>query len=76
MNKLRLGPIVEERPVKLTLELPGALLRDLADYARVHAEETGLADPLPPERLIAPMLMKFMAGDRGFTRRRKGASAN
>ena len=31
MSKLRLGPVVEEKPVKLTVELPGVLMRDLAD---------------------------------------------
>lgn len=34
MSKLRLGPIVEDKPVKLTVELPGTLLRHLGDYAK------------------------------------------
>ncbi|PTD25491.1 DUF2274 domain-containing protein [Sphingomonas fennica] len=71
MSKLRLGPIVEEKPVKLTVELPGALFRMLGEYAREHARATDLAEPLPPERLVAPMLERFMVTDRAFARRRK-----
>lgn len=70
MSKLRLGPIIEDKPVKLTLELPGALHRKLGEYAVAHAKETGLPDPLSAERLIAPMIERFMETDRGFARRR------
>lgn len=71
MSKLRLGPITEEKPVKLTLELSGALMRDVSDYALVHAKLTGLASPLPPERLIPPMIERFIAGDREFSKLRR-----
>ena len=33
MAKLKLGAIVDDRPVKLTVELPGRLHRDLLAYA-------------------------------------------
>lgn len=72
MSRLRLGPIIEEKPVKLTVELPGALFRQLGDYARAHAAENGLSDPVPVERLIAPMVERFIVSDRGFVRRRRG----
>ncbi|MGV7123102.1 DUF2274 domain-containing protein [Sphingopyxis sp. 550A] len=71
MTKLRLGPIEEDKPGKLTIELPGTLLRDLADYAAVHAKATGLSSPLPVERLISPMLARFMAADREFAKLRR-----
>lgn len=71
MTKLRLGPIVEEKPVKLGVELPGSLMRDLADYARIHASANNLNDPLPPEKLIAPMVERFMATDREFAKLRR-----
>lgn len=71
MTKLRLGPIAEEKPVKLTLELPGALIRELQDYGRVHAKLTGLASALPPERLIPPMIERFIASDREFGKQRR-----
>lgn len=71
MSRLRLGPIVGEKPVKLTIELPGALARDLRDYAAVHAKLTGLETALPPERLIPPMIERFIASDREFGRQRR-----
>lgn len=66
MSKLKLGPIADDKPVKLTIELPGALHRDLIAYAEVHATATGLAMPLPPERIAVPMIERFIATDRGF----------
>src|SRR3546814_1497729 len=40
MSKLKLGPIDDDKPVKLTLELPASVHRDLIAYARVHAAQT------------------------------------
>lgn len=71
MSKLRLGPIADDKPVKLTIELPGALHRELIDYALVHAKATGLAEPLPPEKIAVPMIERFMATDRGFATARR-----
>ena len=70
MTKLKLGPIVEHKPVKVTVELPGPLHRDLVAYAEVLARESGqpVADPV---RLIVPMLHRFMATDRGFAKARR-----
>lgn len=70
MSKLRLGPIVDELPVKVTVEVPGDLMRALADYAVLHARDTGLADPLSTGRLIVAMLDRFMSNDRGFIKAR------
>ena len=69
MTKLKLGPLADDRPVKLTVELPASIHRDLAAYAAALAIETG-GDAIPPEKLVSPMLAKFMASDRGFSRRR------
>ncbi|PSJ57476.1 DUF2274 domain-containing protein [Kumtagia ephedrae] len=70
MAKLKLGPIVDERPVKVTLELPAALHRDLVAYAEVLASETG--QPVTdPARLVVPMLERFIATDRGFAKSRR-----
>lgn len=73
MTKLKLGPIVDDRPVKVSVELPGPLHRDLLAYAEVLARETSqpVADPV---KLIVPMLERFIATDRGFTRSRKPRS--
>lgn len=72
MTKLKLGPLADDRPVKLTVELPAAVHRDLAAYATALAAETG-GEAVAPEKLVAPMLARFMASDRGFVRGRWGA---
>ena len=69
MSRLRLGPLVEDKPVKLMVELPGAVHRDLVAYASAHAAETGTATS--PERLIPAMVAQFMAGDRAFAKVRR-----
>ncbi len=74
MTNLRLGPIDDDKPVKVTIELPGAVHRDLVAYAGAHARETGLAQPLTVERLVPPMLARFMASDRGFARKSRDSS--
>jgi hypothetical protein len=70
MNKLKLGPLEDETPVKLSLDLPAALHRDLVAYAQALAAETG-GKAVEPARLVAPMLARFMATDRAFVRGRK-----
>jgi hypothetical protein len=70
MAKLKLGPIQDDKPVKLTIELPAALHRDLVAYAEVLARET--AQPtIEPAKLVAPMLARFIAPDRAFARARR-----
>jgi len=71
MARLRLGPIEDDKPVKISIELPASVHRDLLAYAQAHATETGLIKPMPVERLIPPMIERFMAADRGFIRRPK-----
>ncbi len=69
MTKLKLGAIPDDKPVKLTLEVPAALHRNLVSYAELLSIETGqpIADPV---RLVVPMLERFIATDRGFARSR------
>ena len=70
MAKLKLGAIADDKPVKLTVEFPAPLHRDLLAYAEVLARETG--QPIPdPSKLVAPMLVRFMATDRAFVRARR-----
>jgi hypothetical protein len=70
MAKLKLGAIADEKPVKLTVELPAAVHRDLLAYAKALARETGqpVADP---SKLVAPILARFMATDRAFAKARR-----
>ena len=72
MAKLKLGPIHNEKPVKVTIELPGALHRDLLAYADVLARETGqpVTDAI---KLVVPMLERFIATDREFAKARRAA---
>ncbi len=73
MVKLKLGTIADAKPVKVTLELPAELHRDLIAYADVLGRQTGrsIADPV---KLIVPMLERFIATDRGFAKARKESS--
>lgn len=72
MTKLKLGPLPDDKPVKLTLELPASLHRDLVAYGEILGREGGQS-PLVPAKLIAPMLQRFIATDRGFAKARRSA---
>jgi hypothetical protein len=67
--KLKIGTILDDRPVKLAIELPAQVNRDLIAYADVLARETG--QTIEPTKLIAPMLTRFMSTDRAFARSRR-----
>ena len=41
MAKLKLGAIADDKPIKLTVELPAAVHRDLIAYAEALGRETG-----------------------------------
>jgi hypothetical protein len=69
MTKLKLGLFVDDKPVKLTLELSAQVHRDLVAYAEVLAAESGQA--IDPAKLVAPMLARFMATDRAFAKARR-----
>ena len=48
MTKLKLGPLPDDKPIKLSIELPAAVHRDLVAYAEVLGRTTGqaVADPV------------------------------
>jgi hypothetical protein len=73
MAKLKLGAIADDKSVKLTVELPAAVHRNLLAYAAL-ARESGQAIA-EPTKLIAPMLARFMATDRAFTKMRRVTQA-
>ena len=70
MAKLKLGAIADDKAVKLTVEFPAPVHRDLLAYAEVLARETGQTIP-DPLKLVAPMLARFMATDRVFVKARR-----
>jgi len=70
MTKLRLSAIPDDKPVKLTVELPAAVHRDLVAYAEILARASGEGMPPDPGKLVAPMIQRFMAADKGFRKAR------
>jgi hypothetical protein len=74
MTKLKLGPLADGKPVKVTVELAAELHRNLVMYAEVLSRSTG--QPVTePAKLIAPMIERFMATDRAFAKARREAGS-
>jgi hypothetical protein len=73
MPKLKLGTILDDKPVKLSIELPAAVHRDLVAYAEALGREIG-GSTIEPAKVIPPMLARFMATDRAFAKLRRGSS--
>lgn len=69
MPRLRIAVLPDDKPVKLTTELPASVHRDLVAYAEAMARESG--QRIDPVKLIPPMLARFMATDRGFAKARR-----
>ena len=70
MAKLRLGPVEDDKPVRLTVEMSAALHRDLVLYGEALGREAGTG-AVAPAKLVEPMLARFMATDRAFTKLRR-----
>lgn len=68
MTRLKLGRIPDERPVKLTIEVPGPLHRKLIAYGEALARETGQPDPIPPAKIAPPMIAGYIDSDREFAK--------
>ena len=73
MSKLKLGTILDYKPVKIAVELPAAVHRNLLAYAEAIARESGQPAP-DPAKLIAPMIQRFMATDKGFSKVKRAAT--
>lgn len=70
MTKLKLGRIRDDKPVKLTVDLPAELHRDLIVYGEILGREAG-QEPIEVKKLVVPMLERFIATDRGFAKARR-----
>ena len=70
MAKLKIAALNDEKPIRVTIELPATVHRDLVAYAEILARESGqpVSDPI---KVIVAMLARFMATDRAFTKARK-----
>jgi hypothetical protein len=70
MAKLKIAALNDDKPVKVTVELPATVHRDLVAYAEILARQSG--QPVSdPTKVIVPMLVRFMATDRAFGKARK-----
>jgi hypothetical protein len=69
MTKLKLSAVPDDTPVKLKIELPAAVHRDLVAYAELLGRDIGCS--VEPVKLIAPMIARFMSSDRAFLRARR-----
>jgi hypothetical protein len=73
MTKLKLSAVPDDKPIRLTVDLPAAVHRDLVAYAELLGREKG--EGFAPAKLIAPMLARFMSTDRAFLRARREKQA-
>ncbi|MDC9811048.1 DUF2274 domain-containing protein [Rhizobium binxianense] len=71
MTRLKLSSIPDDKPVKVTVEVPAAVFRDLQAYAAILAQTHGEANPPEPGKLIVPMVQRFMATDRDFAKAKR-----
>jgi hypothetical protein len=67
--KLKVGPLADQTPVKVTLAIEPDLNGDLKDYAAVHSRAYG--KEVTVIDLIPSMLRALMDGDAGFKRARR-----
>ena len=72
MTRLKLADLADEKPVRLTVELSARLHRELAAYAVALNDGEAKGAP-PPERLIPPMIERFIATNRSYARTRRTA---
>ena len=72
MTRLKLADLADEKPVRLTVELSARLHRELAAYAVALNDGEAKGAP-PPERLIPPMIERFITTDRSYARTRRTA---
>ena len=74
MSKLKLAGLQDDTPIKLTLEFPAQVHRDLSAYAALLSKEEG-GKTVDPSRLVVPMLTRFMATDRVFAKLQSDSKA-
>ena len=72
MTRLKLADLADEKPVRVTVELSARLHRELVAYA--VAINGGEAKGAPTvERIVPPMLERFVSSDREFAKARKAS---
>jgi hypothetical protein len=66
---LKLGPIPDRKPVKLSLSLAPDVHAALIDYAAIHAREYG--SDVGPRDVASLIVERFLGRDSQFKRMRK-----
>lgn len=74
MTKLKLAPLDDDKPVKLTIELPAAVYRDLQSFAETPTHSEGATTPIKPAKSIVPTIEQFMATDRASATARRNVA--
>lgn len=74
LAKLKLSAILDEKPVKLAVDLTAAVHRDLLRYGEALGREARQG-AIEPAKLIGPMLARFMATDRAFAKSKREVRA-
>ena len=72
MTRLKLADLADEKPVRLTVEVSARLHRELLAYAAVLNGGDTKGAPAP-ERLIPPMIERFIATDRSYAKARRSS---
>ena len=68
-EKVKLSSLEDDTPVKLNLELPASVHRDLVAYG--EAMTSSGHRPIEPAKLAGAMLARFMSTDRAFAKLRR-----
>jgi len=68
MTTLRITAIPDDRPVRMTVQIPADLHRELVTYAALVATD---GKDIPPAKLIVPMLRHFLASDHVFLKQKR-----
>ena len=71
---LKIGPVADRSPVKISIAIAPDIHDALADYARLHAQEFGRDIKLPD--LASLMIEQFLKTDAGFRRARKSLTSS
>ncbi len=69
---MKLSDLADEKPVRLTVEVSARLHRELVAYAVALNGGDAKGAP-PPERLLPPMIERFIATDRSYAKTRRAA---
>lgn len=68
-TKLKIGPIPDQTPVKMSIQIAPDLQADLEDYVQIYCLAYGGKVKTPD--IIPSILRAFMDSDAGFKRARK-----